>query len=502
MEGKTSWRAYAAFDNLQVGSADYYECQVTPDGQSMALFIGGTTMMEKFGNIPMLVDFLGKWVVRDEGERAPVVAANGWRLGVVDWIRGSVYGDLGLESAPVGADYLVTVADISNWQATQTELSLASIGAVTSASSELIPVNLEDSRTVAETLGELPVEGIIAIAPGETRRVVLVFPVSHDAAQLGISLDGSAATLADDGVPGRLVMLPPNRTAPAMPSGVVANVIDGRTLLVTMADTGQNERVRLIGIAASAGDAAKEHLAAYVGQTVLLESDPAHPDDNRLQRYAWTTDSAGMPELLNDVLVENELATYEGGETAGRFDAMLATMDGLPVTAAVTPDPVVQIQDQPTDESAPAELTDADLAYLAELARYRNNLELTLQYYDMFMTAPTLDAEFYGHLGITILGWSVFYDGIVELQPTPQFADLHTRLIAAFEPFHTLAYQIEPALDQILAGQAPAQQFAGFDYDVMTNAVSAARPALEQVLAEIDAVLAAAGITTEGSVAQ
>ena len=59
MAGKNSWRAYAAYENLQVGAVDYFECQVTPDGKSLALFVGGTTLMENFGGIPMLIDFSG-----------------------------------------------------------------------------------------------------------------------------------------------------------------------------------------------------------------------------------------------------------------------------------------------------------------------------------------------------------------------------------------------------------------------------------------------------------
>ena len=151
---------------------------------------------------------------------------------------------------------------------------------------------------------------------------------------------------------------------------------------------------------------------------------------------------------------------------------------------------------------APAELTEADLAYLAELMHSRDNYRLSMNYYDLYMTDPTLDEAFYGHLMALVLGWSVFDEGIGDAIPTPRFADLHARYLAAIEPFDTLAYQIEPALDQMLAGETSQQPFAGFDYDVMTSAVAAARPALEQVLAEIDTVLAEAGMTIDGTVSQ
>ncbi len=238
--------------------------------------------------------------------------------------------------------------------------------------------------------------------------------------------------------------------------------------------------MRLIGVAAPEEAAAKEFLSAFLGQTVLLESDPAHPDDRRLQRYVWVSDTAGLPVMANDLLMEQGLASYEASGTTGRFDALIAAVNRLPSSGLESRDQPPPMRVEP-NATSPVELTGADRAYLAELARYRDNLNLGLQFYDLHMTAPTFDAEFSGQLGIMILGWAVFYDGLVKLEPTPQFADLHARLLAAFEPFDTLAHQIEPALDQMLAGETPEQQFAGFDYDVMTATVAAARPELEQV---------------------
>jgi hypothetical protein len=500
MEGKTSWRAYAAYDNLAIGAVDYFECQVTPDGQSFAVFAGGTTLMEKYGNIPMLIDFLGQWVVRSDGEAAPAVADDGWRLAVVDWVRGSLYADLGLTNAPAGSEYLVVVADIANWQAAQVELPLASIAVTTGAASAHIPVNLEDSRRAAEALGEVPVEDAIAIEPGATRRVVLAFQVSGDAAELGLALGESTTALVDDGVPARLVVLPPPGALPALQTGTVANVIDGRTLLITMADTGQSERVRLIGLGTPEGEDASALLAGYIGQAVQLEGDPAHPDDQRLQRYVWATDGTGLPVLVNGLLIEQGLVPYESTGDAGRFDAMLAAVGAPTVPAADVGSAGASLP--AADATSPDELTEADLAYLSELLWYRDNLALGLDYYDMFAGTPTLDAEFFGHLGIAVLGWAVFYDGVATLEPTPRFAELHARLLAAFEPFDMLAHQIEPELDLVLAGGAPQQQFSGFDYDLMTSTVASARPALEDVLAEIDAVLAAAGIAPESGITQ
>jgi hypothetical protein len=447
----------------------------------------------------MLIDFLGQWIVRPEGERGPAVAGDGWRLGVVDWVRGSVYADLGLAPQSPGTDFLVVVADLTNWQGGAGELSLASLAARISASEALIPVDVEASRTVAEYLGEVPVEQTIMLDPGATRRIVLVFSVDSQADEVGLSLAGNAAVLGEDGVAARLVVLPSAALLPATQSGVVSNVIDGRTVLVDLTETGQSERVRLIGVSDSSEDAAT-YLSSFIGQPVVLERDPAYPDDNRLQRYVWVTDESGLPAMANDLLIEEGLASYEAGAEIGRFDAMLALVSG-PIQTATGAEDAVPPAPAPA-AVAETELTEADRAYLAELMRGRNNLRLSLEYYDLYMTAPTFDANFYAQLGVIVLGWSVFCDGMVGVEPTPPYADLHARFLAACEPFDTLAHQIEPALDQILAGETPEQQFAGFDYEVMTNTVTAARPELEQVLAEIDAVLEAAGIADEIGVAQ
>jgi hypothetical protein len=142
-----------------------------------------------------------------------------------------------------------------------------------------------------------------------------------------------------------------------------------------------------------------------------------------------------------------------------------------------------------------AELSEADLAYLTELKRHRDSIVQTLQYYDLVTATSTLDDKFFGHLFIILFSWSVFYDGALALEPTPMFAELDARYDAALEPFDTLAHQIEPELDQLLTGEASQPTLSGFDYDVMTATVAAARPELESVVAEIDQALTAGGIS-------
>jgi hypothetical protein len=283
---------------------------------------------------------------------------------------------------------------------------------------------------------------------------------------------------------------------PATQSGVVSNVIDGRTVVVELAETGQSERIRLIGIGDPSEDATS-YLSSFIGQSVMLERDPAHPDDNRLLRYVWVTDENGMPSMVNALLIENGSASYESNGEIGRFDAMLAMAEGLSNAVADVNGSAPQSPTPSVEVTEPAALTEADRAYLAELMRSRDNYRLSMEYYDLYMTDPTFDGEFYGHLMAIVLGWSVFDEGIGNVVPTPRFADLHARYLAAIAPFDALAYRIEPALDQMLAGETPGEPFAGFDYDDMTSTVAAARPELEQVLAEIDAVLEGAGIVSE-----
>jgi hypothetical protein len=258
-----------------------------------------------------------------------------------------------------------------------------------------------------------------------------------------------------------------------MQSGVVSNVIDGNTLLVDIADTGASERVRLIGVGIS-GEEAVSYLTSFIGQPVTLEPDAAHPDDNRLRRYVWVTDANGLPAMANDLLIEQGLAPYEAGSETGRFDAMLATIGGSLAPAAGIAGSAAEQDASPVGASAPVELTEADRAYLAELSRTRDNLRLSLEYYDLYLIAPNFDEAYFAHLGVFVLGWSVFCDGIDRLEPTPQFADLHTRYLAACQPFDALAHQIEPGLDQMLAGETPSQPFAEIDVVLEAAGIAAA----------------------------
>jgi hypothetical protein len=447
--------------------------------------------------IAALDAFAGDVIVKHQGELAPALVSDGWRSGIVEWSRGKAFGDIGLPPANTGEDLVVLVADVMNWQATSTELSLDTFSLESASGVQRFPVDLELANLAAAYLGEVPLEpGLpIVLQPGELRRVIFVFPVDSSTGELALRQGDARIALEQD--PGLEVFgaLRPPAVAPPIQAGTVANVIDGRTLLVTLADTGENERVRLIGVDAPQ-DSAVEQLTAYVGQSVQLEGDPNHPDDNRLQRYVWVTDAAGIPSMRNETLIEAGLASFDTGGANGRFDAMLATGSAVSTSTTGVEETAPPSTD-PAGVPTTSELTEADLAYLAELARHRDNIRVSLLFYDNFLSNPTLDEAYFAQLGIAVLGWTTFYNGIVQLEPTPRFAELHARLIAAYQPFSDLAYQIEPELDAILAGQVPQAPFSGFDFDVMAETVANARPALEQVLTEIDAELEAAGIQTE-----
>jgi hypothetical protein len=483
--GKTSWRAYAAYENFQVGAIDYFECQITPDGQSFAVFAGGMPLADAGSGLPGLVDFMGSWVVREQGEASPALAADGWRLGIIGWAKGSVYSDLGLAAAESGTAYLIAMLDVTNWQAASPELAIDAIS-VQSGSGQTFAADLEASNQVARALGEAPLNdaGTLSSPAGETRRVALVFSVASDAEDLSIALDGAAAALTDKHKIERFVVLPPPRDLPALQPGVITSVTDGRTLRVEMAETGESERVRLIGLSDPTDNAAEERLATLIGQQVMLEADPAVPDDNRLQRYVWATGDDGLPVLLNALLIEEQLAGFDDALENGRFEAMLAAGQAHIEGTATAVDP----------PAAAAEPTAEELAYLTKLKELRDFEFSMFLLYDQHAVSPTFNDTFYGGMIITFASWATVYDDAVELTPPPAYADLHARYLAALEPFDTVAHQMEPELDRWFAGEVDTLSLPNFDYDLLVTTVSAARPELEAVLAEIDQALLGAGI--------
>jgi hypothetical protein len=488
VQGKTSWRAYAGYNNFEVGVVDYFECQITPDGRSLATLAGGVPLNQADATLQGFVDFMGQWIVRGQGEAAPAVAGGGWRAGVIEWSRGSVYADLGLPAAEAGAEHLVLITDLTNWQAPTPELPVTAISLHSTDSAQAFPVDVEASNSVAASLGELPLEasGQLSIAAGQTRRVALAFKVDSTMSEPVFSLDGHATLLPDDGIPARFVILPPPAGLPALQEGVITSITDGRTMRVELA--GKQERVRLIGLADPADDAAEERLSAFVGPQVLLESDPAVPDDNRLHRYVWATGDDGLPVLLNALLIEEQSIAFEPGATTARFDAMLGAGQ------ANTNDPVSSADPTAVDPAAEAGPSEADLAYLTQLRDQRDFSRRLLLGYDTFSAAPAFDERFYTNMALTFQGWAIAYNDAQALTPTPAYAELHARFVAALEPLDTLAHQMEPQLDQWFAGEVDQLTLSGFDYDVLVSGVAAARPELESTLAEIDQALVDAGM--------
>lgn len=202
-------------------------------------------------------------------------------------------------------------------------------------------------------------------------------------------------------------------------------------------------------------------------------------------------------------LIDRSMIVAAPSGTAARTDMGAARTRELPLITTDNDETLSPTSEAAPNAAADSDLSAADLAYLAELRRYRDSIALSLVYYDQFLAdADANDPRLGGHLFSLLLTWSMFYDGVEQLKPTPPFADLHARLIAAFAPFDALVYQIEPAFDRVLAGETPDQQFAGYDPDRMAAAVAAARVPMEKVLAEIDQVLIDAGIDTRGAVAQ
>ncbi|MGE3799142.1 MAG: thermonuclease family protein [Thermomicrobiales bacterium] len=485
--GRTSWRAYATYYNIDAGLLDYFECQITPDGESIALFVASTTLSAAETELPAITDFLGQWVVRSEGEGPPALADAGWRAAVIEWTRGRLFADLGLQAAPGGNEYLVVIADLRNWQASEASLPASRFAILDPVTGELASLLEPESATAAGLIGESPFSaGALDIEPGASVRTALVFLLESGTKTPYLTMGQARLALIDDGQTARFGVLPPSADSPATESGAITGITDGRSLRVELDSTGVNERVRLIGLADPADDAAKSRLESFIGQPVILESDPGVPDGARLHRYVWVAQSGGPPVLLNALMVEERLAEVDPEQANARFGAMMTAAQPLAPAGPTAEDPGEDLASE-----TPA-LTDAEREYVNAMVKQNELIALAFQNYDAYMAAPTLDDAFYNRMILIFQGWSIAYNGVAEVTPPPTFADLHARYLALLEPFDSLAHQLLPEMDQWFAGEVDALQLVGFDVEVVSSYVAAARFALESVMTEIDLIATSA----------
>ncbi len=491
-EGQTTWRSWIAYQNDSVGLADYFECQILPDGEAMAAFVGGASLSNFSVDIEQLTDFAGRTIIQPNGEHAPALTRDGWRAGIVKWSRGTVYKDLGL-SAKDGKEWVIAVVDITNQQAADEEISLKSFAVRDVSKSGLNKASTRDSNSAAAALGEAPRDGASAlmIPVGTTSRAVLVFIVSESAKELAFSFAGQELLASSDGL-ARFGILHPPTWPVRFETATVNKAIDGRTLSVTLNESGDKATVQLIGLDVPVKDEcfapdSKKQLAKLAGASILLETDDAVSDDDPLPRHVWSEDGS---VLLSNELVRLGFAT---ATTDGhRFQAMLSaseaqardTSKGLwascQTTAQETPTPTTEASSPPTA---------SDRAYLSSLQERFEILDLSLTNLDGLLQDGNIDDQEINQLAWIFIGLGTVEKGIRGAKPPARYESLQGAYLSALEPLTTQA-RAEADLDSYIYGDASTIDFYGLEIDA--EAMSAALERTTALLAEADAQFEAA----------
>jgi endonuclease YncB( thermonuclease family) len=497
-QGRTTWRAWIAYQNDSVGLGDYFECQIAPNGRAFALLVGGLSLGNVDADLARLVEFAGHTIVQPSGEAGPALAGGGVRAGVVAWNRETVDDQLGLK-VQQDKDWVVAVADLTNTQTTDAAIPLKSFAVRDVESTTRSHASARYSAAVAAKLGEGPAADVdtISLPAGLSQRVVLVFSITHDAGQLAFSLDDRELELPRNTTPVRFGILTPPALPVTFEHATVKKAVDGRTLSVTL-DDGTGATVQLIGLDVPVKDEcdaakAKKALAKLAGTAVLLESDPAVADGKRLNRHVWTDDGS---RLLADALIEagDGVISNQGS----RFGAMLVASEERARTAnaGVWRDCGSKAA---KPASSPEAITDADRAYLTGLQKPLALLDISLP----LIGGAVADGEVSNDFVVAILSANFVIVGVAEHEigstPAPaRYKALQTAYLAALKPLTDAIRsfsELDAAVDEYLSngGHASLQLNQPIDIDALSTAYATTMDLLGPAKAQLDTAMTEAG---------
>lgn len=251
------------------------------------------------------------------GEPAPVFVSGRWRVAIAGAARDDEIPIANLE-AKDGKDWLVVVADVTNWSDREARLSDGDLTLVFPDDERRFAFAPNSSRAVARELGlevrDLETRG--PIKAGETVRIALVFlipddrtgPVLHGKpGTVGLPLDtGHGAKILDD--------LPAPAEPPPLWEVSVVGVLDGETVELQVAGADAPMLAHLIGVGGPAeGSCAHDGLissltalmtdAPMVLTTLWIERDPTVAGGEIEEVYLWVEGDAGTRVLFNEEAV-------------------------------------------------------------------------------------------------------------------------------------------------------------------------------------------------------
>lgn len=363
VRGEEGNHAYAAFSgtatidgDITIDVALYLDCQPIVPGESL-LTLGAIMPLLAFdGQLPLIRELLAGVVMpgalQDDstdpedgpaaeevapdaefelGEPAPVFVTGRWRVAVATTVRDREIEAAGLE-AKAGKEWIVVVADVTNWSDERATFSGDSLGLVFAGDDRRYEVAPNSSRAVARALdlAVTELEAGVRLDPDETARVALVFqvPAEGDGPTLQGHGDEPGLPIEDDLGTEDLLEIGPPAEPPVLQVVEVVEAIDGEVVELRLAGERAIVRARLIGVDAPAdgdcyADLAASGLAALDSETAWIELDPAEAGGLTERVYLWTDGPDGTRVLVNERQVADGYAKARPLDEETRFGAWI-----------------------------------------------------------------------------------------------------------------------------------------------------------------------------------
>jgi endonuclease YncB( thermonuclease family) len=355
-DGPHAFAAYSGTltreDGTAMEMAAYLDCQPMVSGESLLSLVAVMPIETFDGQLPLVRALLAGVVlpggdqatapdittssvdIGDDsgpGEPAPVFVSRRWRVAVAATVRDQEIEAAGLEANP-GKDWLVVVADVTNWSEDDGVFAGEDLGIAFAGDDRRFAVAPSSSDAVAQTL-ELEVDDLAAgieIEAGETVRLALVFQVPRG--QQGPRLHGLMSEpglpLNDDGVADGLAEIRPPVAPPALEAVEVVAAIDGEVVELRLGGESEPVRARLIGVDAPAKDGcfaewSTLQLSALAYRRTWIERDPTERGSVTEKVYLWTELPGGQRILVNQQQVADGYAEARPLDEETRFAAWI-----------------------------------------------------------------------------------------------------------------------------------------------------------------------------------
>lgn len=344
IRGVNGQHAYAAISGITALGEEttielglYLDCQSIVPGESLMTLVASMPRQLFDDQLPVIRTLLTRVALPGAAATESVFMSRRWRISIAAVARDNAIPLANLEPKD-GKDWLVVIADVTNWSDQDATLRGSDLKLVfpDDRRYEFAP---NSSRAAARELGleVRDLETAVPIKAGETARIALVFlipddrdgPVLHGmVSEVGLPLDdGQGAEVLND--------LPDPAEPTALQEVRVVDVIDGTTVVLEIVGEEEMVRARLIGVdepddASCAGDKLISWLTNMVdgppavpNRTYWIERDPSQEGVRSGAVYLWREESNGMRTLVNMEVVAKGYAEPRDRDEDATFAAWI-----------------------------------------------------------------------------------------------------------------------------------------------------------------------------------